>query len=205
MTIKPKSLTLSRYGVWRRLGFVVVGVLIALAALSLGRPFGMTRADTSNPSVPEAASEPFWVASEAGITWKIFGLEMVGKILSPQTNGAYSVVISTTPPQGGPPLHVHDREDELFYILNGTYEFRFGDETITATTGDFVHLPAHIPHTFRNIGTEPGMAMNTMTPGGFEQFFAEVDQLPKDRPLDRVQVAEIAARYGLQFLPESPS
>jgi hypothetical protein len=38
------------------------------------------------------------------------------------------------------------------------------------------------------------MAMNTMPPGGFEQFFAEVDQLPKDRPLDRAQVAEIAAR-----------
>ncbi|MBW4461249.1 MAG: cupin domain-containing protein [Nodosilinea sp. WJT8-NPBG4] len=106
-------------------------------------------------------------------------------------------------PEGGPPLHVHEHEDELFYILKGTYEFRFGDETVVASPGDFVHLPAHIPHTFRNIGSEPGMAMNTMTPGGFEQFFVEIDQLPKEQPLDRSQVAAVASRYGLQFLPES--
>jgi hypothetical protein len=41
-----------------------------------------------------------------------------------------------------------------------------------------------------------------MTPGGFEQFFVEIDQLPKDQPLDREQVATIAARYGLRFLPD---
>ncbi len=203
MTIKSRNLTLSRYGAWRRLGLVLVGALLVLVTLGLGSPLGMTHADTPTPA--EVTSEPFWVASQAGTIWRIFGLEMVGKILSPQTNGAYAVVISTTPPQGGPPLHVHEREDELFYILKGTYEFRFGDDTVTATTGDFVHLPAHIPHTFRNIGTEPGIAINTMTPGGFEQFFAEVDQLPKNRPLDRAQVAAIASRYGLQFLPESSS
>lgn len=201
MPIKPKLAHFSRHFSSRRLGLGAIALLIALIILSRSP---QTWANIPDGDSPETAAAPFWVAAEDGTTWHIFGLEIVGKIMSPQTNGAYSVVISNTPPQGGPPLHVHEHEDELFYILMGTYEFRFGDETVVANPGDFVHLPAHIPHTFRNIGSAPGMAMNTMTPGGFEQFFVEIDQLPKDEPLDRSQVAAIASRYGLQFLPESP-
>jgi hypothetical protein len=47
-----------------------------------------------------------------------------------------------------------------------------------------------------------GVTMNMIVPGGFEQFFVEIDQLPKDQPLDRQQVAEIGSRYGLRFLPD---
>ncbi|MDJ0702191.1 MAG: cupin domain-containing protein [Leptolyngbyaceae cyanobacterium MO_188.B28] len=148
----------------------------------------------------ETTTEPFWVDAEAGAAWNIFGLEIVGKVMSQQTNGQYAVVVSTTPADGGPPLHVHQHEDELFYVLEGVYEFRFGDETIVANRGDLVHLPRLIPHSFRNVGAEPGVMINTITPGGFEHFFVEIDQLPKDQPLDRQQVVDIAAGYGLQFL-----
>lgn len=203
MTLRPDLFNFSRYFSLRRLCWAAIGVLITLGILALGsRP--PLWADTTAVNPPETAAAPFWVEADAGTTWHIFGLEIVGKVMGSQTNGAYSVVISHTPPEGGPPLHVHEHEDELFYILKGTYEFRFGDETVIANPGDLVNLPAHIPHTFRNIGSEPGMAMNTMTPGGFEQFFVEIDQLPKDQPLDRSQIAAIASRYGLQFLPESP-
>ncbi len=204
MAIRRKVLNCGRYFSLSRLGLAAIVALLTLVVLALGRQPLLTWANAADSSSSQPVAAPFWVEAEAGTTWKIFGLEIVGKIMSAQTDGAYSVVISTTPPEGGPPLHVHEHEDELFYILRGTYEFRFGDETITANAGDLVHLPAHIPHTFRNIGSEPGMAMNTMTPGGFEQFFVEIDQLPKDQPLDRSQVAAIASRYGLQFLPDSP-
>jgi quercetin dioxygenase-like cupin family protein len=122
--------------------------------------------------------------------------------MSSQTHGKYAVVITTTPPGGGPPLHVHQFEDEMFYILEGTYEFRFGDETVTANQGDLVYLPRQIPHRFRSIGSAPGITMNTVTPGGLEQFFVDIDQLPKDHPLDPAQVRAIAQPYGLSFLPE---
>ncbi|MGG6242330.1 cupin domain-containing protein [Nodosilinea sp. AN01ver1] len=201
---RRKWLDVGRYFARRRWGLVAIAALLALGILALGyRPL-LSWADAGEADRSDLAA-PVWVEADAGTPWKIFGLEIVGKIMSAQTDGAYSVVISTTPPEGGPPLHVHEHEDELFYSIKGTYEFRFGDETILASAGDLVHLPAHIPHRFRNVGPAPGMAMNTMTPGGFEQFFVEIDQLPKGQPLDRSQVAAIASRYGLQFLPESPS
>ena len=134
---------------------------------------------------------------------RYLGSEIVGKVMSEQTKGKYAVVISKTPPEGGPPTHVHEREDEMFYVLSGTYEFRFGNKRVRATQGDIIHLPRNIPHSFTNIGSEPGVMMNTIVPGGFEQFFEEIDRLPKNEPLKREQVEEIASQYGLKFVPES--
>ena len=150
-----------------------------------------------------SVTEPIFVDTDAGKTWHIFGIEIVGKIMSHQTNGEYSVVVSTTPPEGGPPLHVHENEDELFYVLEGEYEFRCGEKKIRVSKGALVHLPRKLPHGFRNVGKETGMLMNTIMPGGFEHFFEEIDQLPKDMPLERKKVQSIASKYGLKFLPES--
>ena len=151
----------------------------------------------------EKKEVPFIVEEKTGKTWKIFGLEIVGKVMSEQTKGKYAVVMSTTPPEGGPPTHVHEREDEMFYVLSGIYEFRFENKRIRATQGDIIHLPRNIPHSFRNIGSEPGVMINTIAPGGLEQFFEEIDRLPKNEPLKREQVEEIASQYGLKFVPES--
>ncbi len=165
--------------------------------------------DSNDKTTPEHLSEKsaaghdsiaVFVDSSAGKTWNIFGLTIVGKVMSEQTNGSYAVVMSTTPPDGGPPLHVHENEDELFYVVEGKYEFTCGEERFVATKGALLHLPRGIPHRFRNIGQTPGVLMNTITPGGFEHFFDEIDQLPKDEPLDRSQVSAIARRYGLRFL-----
>jgi quercetin dioxygenase-like cupin family protein len=177
-----------------------LGLLTTLVLFEREHYLPSSRADVPAREDLEA---PFLVDNKTGTTWNIFGLEIVGKVMSEQTNGKYAVVISTTPPSGGPPLHVHQHEDEMFYVLAGTYEFRFGNETAIATQGDLIHLPRSIPHSFANIGSEPGVMMNTITPGGFEKFFEEIARLPKERPLERQQVAEIASKYGLRFLPES--
>lgn len=153
------------------------------------------------PSKPARVNEAVFVEADAGRTWNIFGLEIVGKIMSEQTNGDYAVIMSSTPPEGGPPPHVHQHEDEVFYVLEGNYSFICGEKEIQASKGDLVHLPRGIPHSFRNIGNETGVLLNTITPGGFEKFFEEVDRLPKDQPLDRAKVEEIAAKYALKFLP----
>ena len=179
-----------------------LGILIALGWVWGVQP---PQSLANPPDIPdrsrEVAREPFWVDADAGTTWNIFGIEIVGKVMSSQTNGQYAVVTSTTPPNGGPPLHVHLHEDELFYVVEGTYEFRLGNQKVTVNPGDLLHLPRNVAHSFRNIGSEAGLLMNTITPGGFEQFFAEIDRLPKHRPLDRQQVEDIASQYGLRFLP----
>lgn len=185
------------------LGLWLSGACLCLILLNCTQQSDQNSANAQMPQAADTSriSEPVFVDPDAGRTWNIFGLQIVGKIMSEQTAGQYSVVISTTPPQGGPPLHVHSHEDEMFYVLEGEYEFRCGDEARRVSAGTLVHLPRGIPHGFRNVGTAPGVLMNTITPGGFEQFFEEIDQLPKDKPLDRGKVTEIAAKYGLRFLP----
>ncbi len=90
----------------------------------------------------------------------------------------------------------------MFYVLEGEYEFRCGEQKEIVSKGALVHLPRKLPHSFKNIGQTPGVLMNTITPGGFEAFFEEIDQLPKDKPLDHQKVASIANKYGLRFLPD---
>lgn len=144
--------------------------------------------------------EPIFVDSEGGKTWNIFGLQIIGKIFSEDTNGAYSVIVSTTPPDGGAPPHVHEVEDELFYVLEGEFSFTCGEETFLAKKGAVVVLPKGKPHAFKNTGGTTGRMMNTITPGGFEQFFEDVDQLPKNGPPDPMLLSELAMKYKLRFL-----
>ncbi|MBO6514972.1 MAG: cupin domain-containing protein [Bacteroidia bacterium] len=140
------------------------------------------------------------VSSDEGKEWNVFGVRITGKVLSAQTNGDYSVIVTETPPNGGPPRHVHQNEDELFYVLKGKYEFRCGDTVIQAHEGDLVHLPKGIPHNFVNVDTVTGITMNTITPGGFEQFFDDVAEMSKSTTLSRKQIDSIAGVYGVSFI-----
>src|SRR3954454_7426381 len=67
-----------------------------------------------------------------------------------ETGGAYFVMEALVPPGGGPPPHIHTREDETFYVLDGEIEFLIGDELIDAGRGDFVSVPRGTVHRFRN-------------------------------------------------------
>src|SRR5271167_5161841 len=66
------------------------------------------------------------------------------------TNGKYALWEALVPPGGGPPLHVHSREEEGFYILEGEITFTINGERRTATTGMFANMPVGIPHSFKN-------------------------------------------------------
>ena len=78
------------------------------------------------------------------------------------------------PPNGGPPMHVHSKEDELFYILEGNYIFNCGDKKIHVSRGDLIRLPRGVPHSFVNVDSITGITMNTITPGGIEYFFDDI-------------------------------
>ncbi len=155
---------------------------------------------TGTQTEASAIEAPIFIDSTGGKTWNIFGLQIVGKIFSEDTNGAYSVIVSTTPPDGGAPPHIHEVEDELFYVLEGEFSFTCGEETFLAKKGAVVVLPKGTPHSFKNTGGTTGRMMNTITPGGFEQFFEEVDQLPKNGPPDPVTLSNLAMKYKLRFL-----
>ncbi|MDG1805900.1 cupin domain-containing protein [Flavicella sp.] len=145
-------------------------------------------------------SKPIIVLPDGGKEWNVFGVKITGKILSEATDGAYSVIVTDTPPMGGPPPHVHSHEDELFYVLKGHYKFFCGDKVMDAPQGSLVQLPKGIPHHFKNIDTITGITINTITPGGFENFFETIAQISKKGKPSRQQIDSIANTYGMKFV-----
>lgn len=135
------------------------------------------------------------------------------KISAKDTANQYALIQETVPPQAGPPPHQH-AEVEIFYVMEGEFEFLLEDlqNSIRVTTGGVVHVPSQAVHTFRNVGNTAGKLLVTLLPGHFEQFFRAVgtpmneSSVPNlNRPPDPASVdvpALLAAApaYGLRFV-----
>jgi quercetin dioxygenase-like cupin family protein len=123
------------------------------------------------------------------------------------TGGAYALIEALVPPGGGPPPHVHRREDEAFYVLEGEPAFQADGRDITATAGAWVTLAKGSLHTFRNNGPATARMLIVVTPAGLERFFAEVGQEAADQPPAAVTPADIerllavAPKYGIEIRP----
>lgn len=125
-----------------------------------------------------------------------------------ETGGAYASFEALVPPGGGPPPHVHTREAESFYVLEGEMTFRVGDETVTAAAGTFVHLPPGQAHSFKNESEAPARMIITVAPAGLEEMFFEVGVPlaegttmalpPTHEEIERLLAA--APRYGVEIL-----
>jgi mannose-6-phosphate isomerase-like protein (cupin superfamily)/ketosteroid isomerase-like protein len=100
------------------------------------------------------------------------------KVTAEQTGGLLSILEITEPPNSAEPLHVHHREDEGFWILEGDVTFEVADTTIEATAGDFVFGPRGVPHRY-TVGAGGCRMLYIMTPGGFENMVREMS-VPAD-------------------------
>jgi len=122
-------------------------------------------------------------------------------------------VESWVAPGFSPPLHVHHREDEAFWVLEGEVSLRCGDRTFRARAGSFAFLPRGVPHTFVVEGGAPARMLTLLTPGGAERLFveggrpAEHDGLPPAAPPDIEALKRVSARYGSDVVgpPMAPS
>src|SRR5437868_14485192 len=90
------------------------------------------------------------------------------------TNGKYALWEAIVPPGGGPPPHVHSREEEGFYILEGEITFRIGEKRTVATAGMFANMPVGTPHSFKNESGKSAKMLISVAPAGLEQMFFEV-------------------------------
>ncbi|MGI9013448.1 MAG: cupin domain-containing protein [Phycisphaerales bacterium] len=143
------------------------------------------------------------LASGHGATYTVIGDDRVTiKLAAADCGGAVTVIETTTMPGDGPPRHVHEREDELFYILEGEFVFEVGDEgeSITARAGDFLRVPRRVPHRFVNVARTPGKLLIICTPGGFDRFVADFAEVPADQPPDFARIAAIGANHGISFV-----
>ncbi len=134
------------------------------------------------------------------------------KVRAAQTDGHYSLFEARTAPGGGVPPHYHTLDEESFYVLEGTYEFRVGEVTIKAGQGDCVHIPRPLPHAFSNVGEKPGKMLVVISPGGLhETYFDEaweaapsLRELPSEAAApDFEKIGRALERAGMRMI-ESP-
>ena len=116
------------------------------------------------------------------------------------SNGAMSIVDSTTEAGMGPQLHIHHAEDEAFVVLSGGIEFFLSGERFTRTAGQSAFIPRGTEHTFRVVSDTSARHLVILTPGGFEGFFYDMAAGQCRIPQDMPAVLESAQRHHLQFV-----
>ena len=123
------------------------------------------------------------------------------------TNGKYALFEALVGPGGGPPPHVHSREEEGFYVLEGEITFTINGERVVATAGMFANMPVGTPHSFKNECSKPARMLISVSPAGLEKMFFEVGvplaegattALPPTKEEIETLLA-IAPRYGIEI------
>jgi len=143
---------------------------------------------------------------EQGALISVLGEIMQLKVTGDDTGGSLCVVELTSFPHNGPPPHIHHREDESFYVIEGRFSFLLDNRTIEASSGSFCRVPKGTLHTYQNIGTKPGRALVILTPAGFEKFWVEIADLvvnpagPSGPPSPEsvARLMRLAPKYGLE-------
>ncbi len=138
---------------------------------------------------------------------RYLGLDGIGSILvsGEDTNGEFCVVHCSAKKDAGPPTHIHENEDESFYILDGEMTVFVGDKMLSAKAGDYVFLPRGISHTFKVTSNEAKFLV-TAYPAGFDSFVKEICvpykegvKLPEFSPELAKQFIEVSKRYGISY------
>jgi mannose-6-phosphate isomerase-like protein (cupin superfamily) len=143
----------------------------------------------------------------------VMGVLVTHKVPSHKTGGAYALFEVATQPGSGPPPHIHHREDESFYVMEGEYEFLIEGRTVRVGPGSLLYLPKGTLHAHRGVGEGVGKMLVTQTPGGlYERFFEEVGRpvegeegLPDFEELPEAErIVELATEHGIEIPPAYP-
>jgi mannose-6-phosphate isomerase-like protein (cupin superfamily) len=157
----------------------------------------MTTQASIVPQSPTAGGRQRW----------FFGMLAEVKASAADTDGRYTLVEITAPAGLQAPLHVHYREDEGFYVLEGTVTIQVGEETVELGTGQHAFGPRDVPHRF-TIGPDGARMLWVLAPGGFEDLIdeasvpAEAPTVPPPGVVPPANAAEIVLRHGNELLPD---
>jgi quercetin dioxygenase-like cupin family protein len=123
------------------------------------------------------------------------------------TNGKYALWEAVVPPGGGPPPHVHSREEEGFYVLEGEITLFVGDQRLVASAGMFANMPVGTTHSFKNESGRPAKMLISVAPAGPEKMFFEVGVVlpegstsalpPTQEEIERLLA--VAPKYGIEI------
>src|SRR6266705_637300 len=165
-------------------------------------------------NTPSSTASPIALRQDEGEALWFLGVLATIKAASEMTSGRVAVIEHLAPEGAGSPLHVHHREDEWFYIIEGNLIFWVGGRTIEASAGSFVYGPRDIPHTFTVTSPEARFLL-VAEPAGFENFMRTLSVPATARtippatvpPPSMERIMAAAAQYGLEIVgpPGIPS
>jgi mannose-6-phosphate isomerase-like protein (cupin superfamily) len=127
--------------------------------------------------------------------------EVLVKTTGADSSGRFAFFHLTAPTMSGPPLHVHTKEDELFYVLEGELVFQIAGERVTAGPGTTAFFPRGVVHTYQNFREQPARLLIMVTPSGFDTFFEELSAgtAPGQLP-DMEFFNTLLGKYGMTML-----
>lgn len=154
------------------------------------KPLRVVRADEG---------DAFWLASD----------EYTVKVSSAALDARLCVVHFRIPPRGGPVVHTHTREEEIFHVLRGDVAFYSDGAAVRGREGDTAVLPRGIPHCFRNVGDAEAEFLAIITPAGFDEFVSLAGtpatphrRIPKADAAELERLTSLSERFGVRIHPE---
>ncbi len=151
--------------------------------------------------MPTTTSAHIVLAADDGLRMQSGpGRDLVFKVTGEDTGGALDYFIVEVGPHGGPPLHVHHRQEEAIHVLKGRFKVRIGDDVFELEEGGFAYLPSEVPHAFLNLTDQPAEIIVVYTPGGCHKFYEELGPATRNGAPDRAVVAAIFEKHGMSLL-----
>ena len=143
--------------------------------------------------------QPAIVTPKQALSIKPFGLEMRVLLTTGATGGAISVIMAWHKPGEGPPDHVHFSQEEMFFIVEGTYELTLDGQTSTVGPGTIVFIPRNVVHRFKVVGDATACMLDWSLPGGQDRYFKAVSELAAGGGFTGETVIEISKRFDTNF------
>jgi mannose-6-phosphate isomerase-like protein (cupin superfamily) len=128
-------------------------------------------------------------------------MKMTILLAGSDTGGSSALLDVRVPPNTGPIPHIHAREDEIYVIKQGTFQFFMNGTCIQAGPGATVYMPKGHMHVWKNISKHTGEQLMFVYPAGLERFFREVHDLGLKMPQDFDKMNELSNRkYGVNYI-----
>lgn len=144
------------------------------------------------------SADGFSVGADEGEHLAFADAEFVVRASAATTAGAFSIVEEIDPLDT--PLHVHEHEDELFYVLEGEHVFQVGGSEFPAGPGTVVFAPRRVPHAHRRIVPRTGRFLTMLSPAGFEGFFQMLSEAESSGGADADAYARASEAFGITWL-----
>jgi mannose-6-phosphate isomerase-like protein (cupin superfamily) len=142
----------------------------------------------------------FKLDAEGGERLRFSGAEFIVKASADTTGGAFAVIEEADPLDT--PLHVHENEDELWYVLEGEHVIRIGDDELHVGPGDLVFGPRGVPHAQRRVVPRTGRFLEFFYPAGFEGFFRELAEAERTASSMPEAYSRVSEKYGITWLDQ---